>query len=374
MKTNLLHLAALVLCPAWVAQAQLSSLLFNQTSFDQGAYSVPNSSWGLTTFDYSSASTISYFNLVVNGTWRVQNAPLLGSSGSIGINFNLSGLPTLPDGSIGSFSYFATMDLSPAASMPVGTAAGASVSPYTVTVGGRGLGGPVGFVGSGIFGWLPVGIAVNTGMVNQDCGVDECEPTAFSNSLNWLKNNGVHGMPADQISIGAMKIATSWGAPSVDVNGKPIPGTGGAGTPGVLEGGDVQGKRAAVAGGGITTSTLGANAVDDLISRLNNGEDVEILGTGHAAVVTGVIKHADGTVTLRVAHDTQQGEDGGTIQQLLGYDPATGQVTSGAYGFPLGSKIDGFVAEVPEPSSAALLTVLGTLLALARRGLKPCHA
>jgi hypothetical protein len=101
---------------------------------------------------------------------------------------------------------------------------------------------------------------------------------------------------------------------------------------------------------------------------MKRGEDIEILGEHHVAVVTGLIRHLNGTWTIYVTHDTDQGNAGGTVTEPITYDPSTGLLTGGAPGFFDGFTLDGFIDEspVPEPSMN-MLVALGLALILSAR-------
>ena len=94
---------------------------------------------------------------------------------------------------------------------------------------------------------------------------------------------------------------------------------------------------------------------------------MELLAPHHGVVVTGIVEFVNGTYAIRVTHDTDQGNDGGTRNQYITFDPATGLVTSGAYGIDAGAGLDLFVVECPEPGTLALLAIGGSMLLRRRR-------
>lgn len=354
------------------ADASIVGLSFSQTDFAQGAHSVVNSDWGYVSLDYQGAADLQYFNLVVNGIWEIQNAPLISSEGigiqhSLGLNFDL-GISSQGE-NITKLHYVAALGMDLLSTLPGGDPTVALVSDKTVTVGGRGIGGyePAVSPGTTSIINLPVKVGYNSGMTNQDCGVDECVPTSFSNSLRWLdtKNDRIT-IPEEKKSIESLKGPTHWSAPSVGADGKKIPGTGG--TP--LDGSDWMGKRDALKDY-VTTRKFEMNQIDAVIDEIKRGQDVELMGKYHGATVTGIVKHADGTYTIRVAHDTLQGEAGGTTSQNLHYDAAHDKLLNSAYGFNRGQGLDWFVVEcpIPEPHSIAIwLFLVVAAMGLRRAG------
>lgn len=352
--------------------AGLISVDVYQTDFVMGDHSQANSDWGLVNvfYDWNGGEQLQYFNLLVDGRWEVRNAPLfsspLTSSRSISVNFSLGN-------AVGSLvetaQCLATVGTDWLVEMPSGTPTEVNVSKIAVTVGGRGIPwGPI----SAAYSWSGgqvVAEAHNWGMGNQDCEVDECSPAAFSNSLQWLNlNHPSFDIPPDKMSIEGLKGPMKWKAPKTDSLGNPIPGTGG--TP--LD--DWEGKRDALKAY-VTTRKFSASELSKVLYEMKQGQDIELLGWTHAAVVESISLNADGTYTLGINHDMQQGTPGGTSTQMLTIDPATGKLLNSAYGFKAGDTIDGFVVEcpiIPEPvffqmGALAGLGGIGMLRMLGRR-------
>lgn len=355
--------AAFLMLPA---TASVLSTSFLQTNFSQGASSVAESEWGLLDLEFSGTGGLQFVNLVVGDQWVIRNSPLISSEGlgmphQAGLIFNLGNDRGV---NVSSLSY--TLDVGPSilVSAPTGVPITAPVGDVNVTVGGRG--GAMGVIADAvgaIIGAIPIDWAFNSGMINQDVGVDECVPGAFSNSLKWLKpRKGLTNLPDDKITVDALKGPTNWSPPATDGDGNPIPGTGG--TP--VDGSDWQGKRDAVDDYGVTTRAFTIAQIDQVMREIEDGQDVELLAPHHGAVVTGIVKFLDGTYAIRVTHDTEQGVAGGTRNQYIIYDPSTGLVTSGAYGIDAGAGLDLFVVECPEPGTM-LLMLTGAALVLRRR-------
>ena len=107
---------------------------------------------------------------------------------------------------------------------------------------------------------------------------------------------------------------------------------------------------------GVTTATTAVPAteagrittLDDMLKALNDGKDVEVQNGHHIAMVTGVWKLTIGGRTsyfIDVAHDTKQGSAGGTVNEMLEYDPATNTFSGGVPGFFPGTSPTHFTVE-----------------------------
>ncbi|MBN2446105.1 MAG: hypothetical protein JXO22_05245 [Phycisphaerae bacterium] len=331
------------------ASADVLDARFYQIDFMQGADTLIDSDWGTLVLEFDGAPDFQYLNLVVDGMWRIQNIPVWSLQGPSAVNqmsFNFPlGTPAGVD--VPMLVYSAELTAEPLFTAPGGVTTDAFVEPRSVTIGG--LGGPVGPLppATPLIGWIPVRWSFNDGFndYNQDVGVDECVPGAFSNSLSWLDAiNPALSIPEGLKSVEGLKEPTGWVPPAVDDFGDPIPGTGGTGVDAW------QGKGAALAGY-VTTRYFDISQADSIFDELDDDQDVELWGDHHAAVVSGMVQHADGTYTIYVTHDTKQGEDGGTVTEPITYNPTTGDVTGGAPGFFSGSPLRGFVVECPvEPT------------------------
>jgi hypothetical protein len=343
--------------------ASLIGLDLAQINFNQGPDSLANSNWGSATASFTGQLGFQYFNLVLNGSWQVQNAPVwsLGGLGPQSMVFNFD-LGNTPGSNVSSAGLIASLTAAPLGSAPGGPSVPTMVGDREVTVGG--LGGPLGPIPGAVplIGNLPVDWAFNMGMPNQDVGVDECVPGAFSNSLMWLDDRDASfSIPGNLKSVAGLKGPTNWDPPATDANGKPIPGTGG--TPVNAW----EGKRDALKDY-VTTRFIQPGNIAQALAEMKRGEDIEVWGHHHAAVATGLIQNLDGTWGIYVTHDTNQGTAGGTVTEFVTFDPATGLLTGGAPGFFDGAILRGFVDEspVPEPSTV-LMVSLGVLLLLLRK-------
>lgn len=310
-----------------------------QVNFNQGADSLSNSNWGSATVAFTGQPSFQYFNLVVNGSWQVHDFPVwsLGGLGSQSQVFNFS-LGNTVGQNVSSVQYVTSMTNTPLGTAPAGIPVLASVSDREVTVGG--LDGPLGTIPGAVplIGGVPANWAFNMGMPNQDVGVNECAPGAFSNSLMWLDDRNANiTIPANLKSVEGLKGLTNW-----------LPD-------GALADAWV-GKGDALEAY-VTTRFIPPGLIAEALAEMKQGEDIEVWGDHHAAVAVGLIQ-LDGTWAIDVSHDTQQGEIGGTLIEPITFDPATGLLAGGAPGFFAGARLRGFVDEsppVPEPSALVLM-------------------
>ena len=177
---------------------------------------------------------------------------------------------------------------------------------------------------------------------NQECGVNECCPAAVSNSMKTIGVSTAAGPggvpPGGPLEINDMKGPTQWGA-----GGTPIDWFTNKGA-------------SLMASHGVTTATTAVPATEagritticDMLKALNDGKDVEVQNGHHIAMVTGVWKLTIGGKTsyfVEVAHDTNQGASGGTVNEMLEYDPATNTFSGGVPGFFPGTSPTHFTVE-----------------------------
>ncbi|PNX49647.1 MAG: hypothetical protein BV457_00915 [Thermoplasmata archaeon M9B1D] len=312
---------------------------FSQTNFNLGENSIQDSSWGHVDVVYTGTEYLQYFNLVVNNNWQIRNAPLMSTQG-IGVENHLGlifDLEVSNGTDVNLINVITNVGTSMLSSPPSGSPMTVPVGDIDVTVGGRGA-EPV-----TVSNPEPIQISVpeivdrayNRNMVNQDCGLNECVPAAFSNSLRWLDQiNDSLNIPEDKKSIPALRNFTNWDP----INGTPIDGS------------DWHGKRDNTSDY-VTTRKFEMYQIDDVMNEIKDDQDVEIMGPHHGAVVTGILKLSDGKYIITIAHDTNQGHDGGTEEQMVVYDSHTGVVTFGSYGIDTRQRLDYFVVECPKGNS-----------------------
>lgn len=177
------------------------------------------------------------------------------------------------------------------------------------------------------FVWDGMSVEVDTAghgaFTNQECGISECVPAAVSNSLKTIG-----------VAAGSNDISDARGL----VGFNPA---GGGGSPARWD----LTKAAGTAGAPYNLNTTqldpkGDNAAGRIQKicqakdALANGADVEIDSPSHCAMVTRITKTTSGGTTkyyIWVAHDTNQGNAGGTKQEVMEYDPATNMFSGGMW-------------------------------------------
>jgi len=301
--------------------------------FDGAAHA--NSAWGYAAVQYTGVAGVLYFNLVINGAWRVQNLPFLSREGagvvqSNGVAFDL-GVAEGTD--VTSVDAIAELSTDPLAQAPAGSAVATAVGnqafaiatgfqrkmiafapPAPALVGGAADGPKVG----------------HRDFPNQEAGRNECVPAALSNSLRWLNATYGLGIAEGNMSIAAMKVLVKWGP---------------AGAPQQW-----WSRKRSFFKDDIATTTIPKNSLDKVFEAVQNGCDVELRANNHVVAVTGAQKLANGDYALDLTHDTVQGDNtqgtGATGTQTVTWNAKTRKF-SGAPWIE-GQGPDLFVSECPK--------------------------
>lgn len=363
-----------VLLAFWSASpANTQSLAFYQLDFDLDGTITTNSDWGEVDLTFTGSTDILYFNLAINGTWQVQNIPVLSIEGS-GVSQAMRycfDLGVAPGTDVTTLNYDYTLTTTTQASMPGGSYP-ASVQDRSVIM-YSGVAGvdippllaPAPLVGGEAKG----GGCVHPNLPNQECGKDECVPAAVSNSLQFLNTKYKLGIAAGDITINKMKQATNWGSktmasapgPGVDRVLSPYPAS--KPDPWTKKGCWIDHDNNAAAGEknawwedkdaymkahNLPITTTKVTSMAEIYKEVCRCQDVELMGDWHAAAIVGITPLAGGKYSIDVAHDTKQGQAGGTEKpQSIKYDPATNKF-SGSPGFFDGSTFRYGISECPE--------------------------
>jgi len=326
--------------PLGVCSGAVSNINFNQMSFKfDGTTYYNNTEWGSVNVIFIGQEPIMYFNLAVNGSWQVQNIPVLSDCG-VGVIQNMTyyfdlGTERGADVTSLSYDYAFTSDI-------LGTMPGGS---NPASVGDDYIALWAGF--EGLMPELAPAEPLVGGKVvsekhsqdpkpNQECDPGECVPTAVSNSLKFLYDHNLMPLSDEQpISIAAMKTATGFKAGKVPRNWWEV-------------------KDKYMKDHKYPITTRKTTDMSDIEKQIDNGQDVEIQEywvnestgekVGHLSRLVGIVKEEDGTYGMDVADDTMQGEKGGCITHSRTYDPATGDLKGGH----VGSKFDFAVVECPD--------------------------
>lgn len=353
-------LIAVSLSGAGLTAAASEGLVFEQSSINlygpaaSLVLSQPQSDWGSVDLTYLGVSSLQYFNLTVDGIWRVQNMPLLSNQG-VGVDntltFNFS-LGNTPGSMVSNIAYGYTISAAPLLLAPTVNSV-APVAQRQIHAGTAEGGVPLtlGAAPGALNGGGGFNSASHANFPNQDCDVNFCAPVSVSNSLQFLNAKFKLNMPAADITTAAIAAAIGTTA-----NGTPL---------GWWEAKDAYMKRK-----GLPIKTTVSNAAQDAIDAIKKGHDVELGGGGHRAALVGIALLDDGTYAIDVAHDTDQTGNGGTKIERGKYDPVTGKITG--ITFWDGAAFRNFVIEspitpVPEPATWATLTAGLALLTLALR-------
>ncbi|MGQ0537685.1 MAG: hypothetical protein ACT4R6_01955 [Gemmatimonadaceae bacterium] len=285
---------------ASVAIAQLGVTL------DDGVH--PNSPWGQALVDFSGSPNVLYFNLAVNGNWRIQNVPVLSREGSgvpqtTAILFDLG----VRDGT-DLTSALVAFDLTSAvlAQMPSSaTAMSIGNSEWDITTGTKN--GAIAYAPPApnlIAGQAAGDKVSHSGFPNQQADNNECVPVALSNSLQWMNTKYGLGLAAADISVAAMKVVVGWAAT-------------GAGQQWWT-------KKRTRFKDILTTSTIPRFNISEVYDAVARGCDVELRANDHVVAVTGAQKLADGKYTLDLTHDPDQKDGkkpGAEGTQTVTWDP-----------------------------------------------------
>ncbi|RYG25897.1 PEP-CTERM sorting domain-containing protein [bacterium] len=354
---NYFRFGALSLALGIVAAASSQSVNLFQASFDIDGVLTSNTEHGLAQLDYSGTSSIQYFNLTVGSDWVIKDMPILSQDGPavshrLYLPFDLG----LTRGTAASpmnagFSLTAT----PQFAGP-GTTGLANIGAflYSFDTGSKGFPiGPIGAAAAAASGAAAAaaGTATHKDFPNQESSKNGCAPTAVSNSLKWLKAQNSLGIPDGQISLGALETALEKDDDGVFIFGDH----------GIVA---LKQKYMESIGSGITTTT----SVDwpTILQAMKDGKDVELECQGHTVAVTGVTDLGGGKYGVDIAHDTKQGEAGGTIVERVTFDTGTGKFENGTWitGHGLNYAV---IESVPEPTSMAAMALGLAALASRRR-------
>jgi len=309
---------------------------------------VPASEWGRLRMRYAGSARVLYVNLNVNRRWVLRNVHVLSENGP-----NREQTVTIPFGlgnergvRLQQVDYGITLssDVRSAPPAPTGRTA-VEPAPYNALCGGGGkekLPAPKVPLDSGKLDekW---GTHTHSGFPNQPAPDKGCVPTAYSNSLQWLKTKN----PESMKNVNDADI-------TIEALGRALGFKKGDGT-----GGDfVDNKKKYLASHHIPVDTEEIDAAD-VGKKMDDDCDVELWAGGdngsHLAAVVGISrseKNKDGsyTYTIDIAHDTTQGgKDGNTHNtetETVTYNTKTKKISGGT--FVNGAKLFSFVVECPQ--------------------------
>jgi hypothetical protein len=315
---------------------------FNQMNlkFDGTTY-YNNTEWGSVDFTFIGQEPIMYFNLAVNGSWQVQNIPVLSDNG-VGVEQTMTyyfdlGTERGTDVTSLNYDYAFTSDI--LGTMPGGSNPASVGDDYiALWAGSEGKMPDLAPARPLVGGEVCSSKHAHKNFPNQECDKKECAPTAVSNSLKFLNEKNTLGLTDAQTSIAEMKNAAGF----VAGKGSPLD------TWWKLKKTFMENKKYPI-------STRQITDMSKLAAEIDDGQDVEIqeswvdkngTKTGHTSALVGIEKLKDDTYSLDIADDMNQGNPGGCGLRTRTYDPATGNFTGGGL---IDTTFEYAVVECPKP-------------------------
>lgn len=350
--------------------AQVVSNL-TQSSFVIDGVPYSFTEYGSFDLTYTGSSSDQYLNVNYNGQWIIQNMPLVAREGVGFTNTETFSFPLgtgrgidLTGSTPGSFNAVVTNGLGvmPSAA-PTSLAFAQEFNIYSQ--GGK---------PAALLGVLPaftgaiVGVTTAPPMLmkgghkdfpNQEQGLNECAPTAVSNSLQFLKaqNPGAAwgSLPLD---IATMKTATNWAADGCWIFPDPTRPVG-------QRNAWWQDKNNYMIANGYPIMTMQTTSLADMLTAVKAGKDVELEMQGHTAAIVGMADLGMGNYSITIAHDLKQGMAGGLTVETFTYKAATGKFEGGKWAN--GHTFNyGVIEMVPSPATVTAM-LLGGILAGRRR-------
>jgi len=316
-----------------------AGLEFFQLNLDYDETHEPMSDWGKMALTYVGYAHIMYLNVNVNGSWEIENMPLISREGenvlqTVWLSYGLNVTPGTP---VQMIQVGADITDVPR-NTPPPILGNAPVNPMDEVIAGGIIGGPLGKQdkGGGQKGGQAVGNKhSHKDFPNQEAGKNECVPAAISNSLKYLKREFGLTVADGRISIAALKKGTGWGPNGCDKNWW-------------------KRKKDYAAEFGIETTKLNPIDIERVFNGIGKKYDVEMViknvvgNSGHCVAVVGAQKLANGNWVLEIAHDVNQSDDKkGTVVETITFDPNSSKIVDGP-AWAKGKKVDYFVEEKPK--------------------------
>lgn len=323
-----------------------SAVSFYQSDFTLDGASYTNTDWGSLDFTYTGSSNVMYLNVAVNGSWEIQNIPVLSQNG-VGVthtksyDFDLGVASGTP---VSSLSHDHSLTASPVGTMPGGsTSVSVGDRSFAISSGVTNAAIPALSAAAGLIGHVVVGPAHgNSNFPNQDCGLNKCTPAAVSNSIQFLNEKKKLGIDPADITIDKMIDATKWEPDGCWID----KGTG--------HNAWWEDKDAYMKANNLPITTRKITDLSKLGSELDDDQDIELQGDWHTAAIVGLTELANGCYAIDVSHDTQQGITGGTMVQTTVYCPTTDKFV-GSPGFLNDSGFRYAIVECQVPAPGAIV-------------------
>lgn len=281
-----------------------------QVAMSGNGLTYPHSGWGRVELTHNGALPVQYFNLSVNGSWVVQNVPVLrrfGADAEQTVSFKV------PLGQFGQPLVQVNAGHSLTPGTVVSTPPSNTTVPVSLTVeelfsGEQGetleFTAPENLIGGSV-------VRQSTGLPsfpNREQGKNECAPGAIVNSLTYLNEHFSLYLDPAEFTMDKIKAAVGWGA-----NGAPV-------------GEDktnptwVQKKDQYMRAKGFPITTTTTIDPQVAMNALSNRCDVEISMKGHFAAVVGMTDLGNNRYSIDLAHDLSQGATGGNIVETIVLD------------------------------------------------------
>jgi len=179
---------------------------------------------------------------------------------------------------------------------------------------------------------------VKSSVPNQEAGINECAPTAVSNSLKYLNDHHSLGIDSAELTIDKMKDATNWDTYGCWIWHNDARSEGEKNAWWEDKDAYIQSK-----GWSITTRRILPENIDQIIDEIDACEDIEAEIGGHTVCIVGMADLGGGKYSVTIQHDKSQGTAGGLVTETGIWDSATNKWSGALAGWGLNY----FVVESP---------------------------
>ncbi len=338
---------------------------FYQVHFNLDGYATPNSSYGILELDFTGSRNIQYLNLNVNGTWVIQNVPLLSVQSEQTAQTQRFWFPLgVSDGtqvSAVDYGYSVSEQILEAAPTRDSDAQVNAID-YVIYNGGQDIElDPSWPAATPVIGGIVTDtlLHVKANVPNQEAGINECAPTAVSNSLQYLNAHHSLGIAASELTIEKMKNATNWHTYGCWIwpdDNRP------------------EGERNAwyedkaayiqEMGWAISTKLILPADISQVIAEIDACEDIEMEIGGHTVCVVGMADLGGGKYSVTIQHDSQQNAAGGTVTETGVWDSNTNTWSGALAGWGLNYFVVESPISVEIPGNPWPALIIGLVIAL----------
>lgn len=344
----------------------VTGIAFYQVNFNLDDVTTPNSSWGVLQLNFTGSTRIQYLNLITNDSWSIQNLPLLSVEGaeteqSQRFWFPL-GVQNGNDVSLIDYGYQISEQILDTAPI-LDLSAPVHDDDYMIFNGGRDVTMNTTWpeatvvVGGTVIDTI---LHVKSEVPNQEAGINECAPTAISNSLLYLNDQHNLGIDPSELTIGKMKTASNWDAGGCWIwHNEARP----AGEKNAFW----EDKKAYIEdkGWSITTKRILPADISQVIAEIDACEDIEAEIGGHTVCVVGMADLGSGKYSVTIQHDKSQSTAGGLVTETGIWNSNTNTWSGALAGWGLNYFIVESPSEAPEiPGYPWPALIVGLIIAL----------